>query len=46
MERNVVDDGHGGLPWYVKVALLVIVAIMVFVIGIDLLELAANAVGG
>lgn len=32
--------GDGGLPWYVKVALAVILLGMLFVIGIDLLEFA------
>lgn len=32
--------GEGGLPWYVKVALAVILLGMLFVVGIDLLEFA------
>jgi hypothetical protein len=32
--------GDGGLPWYVKVALAVVLLGMLFVVGIDLLEFA------
>ncbi|WP_255149874.1 hypothetical protein [Halorarius halobius] len=28
----------GGFPWYVKVALAVVILVILFVIGIDLLE--------
>jgi len=32
--------GDGGLPWYVKAALVAILLGMLFVVGIDLLEFA------